>query len=100
MGRDVIGEKTNGIKPNIKQDSPKKKKDFKKTLIDVKQYADDTFCEDRVCEGCGGCAEGNEFFEIEKINGFVFISYTNKKAGISRMVSLMEEDLYDKSNEI
>lgn len=36
----------------------------------------------------------------EKTNGFVFISYTNKKAGIKRMVSLMEEDLYDKSNEI
>ena len=91
MRRKIIGERTNGIKPKNKPDSPKKKKDFKKTFTNIKQYADDTFCEDRICDGCNGCAEGNEFFEIERKNGLTFISYMNKITGIKRLVNVPEE---------
>lgn len=66
---------------------------FKKQLTHIKRYAEDTFCDDRECADCGGCADGEEYFEIEKKGEMLTISYRNKTAGISRFINLQKDAL-------
>ena len=67
-------------------------KDFYKKTEDIKRYAEDTFCDDRECGNCNGCADGEEYFEIERKNGILTIAYRNKTAGISRLVNFIETE--------
>lgn len=67
------------------------KPDISKRFADIKRYGEDTFCEDRDCDGCNGCSEEQEYFEIRREKGVLTISYFNKLAGISRLFYLDEE---------